>query len=180
MSDPPGDQRHPADDNIKAIARLEQLALTSRSAATRLSDAITTWAGSGTSILLHLLWFGAWLAFNTGLIARTPFDPFPFSLLTSIVSLEAIFLTLFVLASQNRLTRESDKRANLDLQVNLLSEEEMTVVLRMLKELCEHFNLTGTTRSEIFRRLIEQTDVGDLAKRVERNLPSEQMHDRPE
>jgi len=56
----------------------------------------------------------------------------------------------------------------------------MTVVLRMLKELCEHFNLTGTTRSEIFRRLIEQTDVGDLAKRVERNLPSEQMHDRPE
>jgi len=87
MSDPPGDQRHPADDNIKAIARLEQLALTSRSAATRLSDAITTWAGSGTSILLHRPWFGGWLVFNTGLIARTPFDPFPFSLLTSIVSL---------------------------------------------------------------------------------------------
>jgi uncharacterized membrane protein len=73
-------------------------------------DAITTWAGSGTSIVLHLIWFGAWLAFNTGLVAR-PFDPFPFSLLTSIVSLEAIFLTLFVLASQNRLTRETDKRA---------------------------------------------------------------------
>ena len=86
-----------------------------------MSDAITTWAGSGTSIVLHVIWFGGWLAFNTGLVARTPFDPFPFSLLTSIVSLEAIFLTLFVLASQNRLTRETDKRANLDLRVNLLS-----------------------------------------------------------
>jgi len=110
----------------------------------------------------------------------TPFDPFPFSLLTSIVSLEAIFLTLFVLASQNRLTRETDKRAHLDLQVNLLAEQEMTVVLRMLKELCEHFNLTATARSEIFRGLIRQTDVGELAERVERDLPVEPIHDRQE
>jgi len=58
-----------------------------------------------------------------------PFDPFPFTLLTTLVSLEAIFLTLFVLASQNRLTLEADRRAHLDLQVNLLSEQEMTMVL---------------------------------------------------
>jgi uncharacterized membrane protein len=178
MSEQSEDRPNPAEENIRAIARLEEAALSARSAATRMSDAITTWAGSGTSIVLHLIWFGGWLVFNTGLVTRTPFDPFPFSLLTAIVSLEAIFLTLFVLASQNRLTRETDKRANLDLQVNLLSEEEMTVVLRMLKELCEHFNLTATARSEIFRRLIQRTDVGDLAERVERNLPSEQIQDR--
>jgi uncharacterized membrane protein len=175
MSEQSGSPRNPADDNIRAIARLEHAALSARSAATRMSDAITTWAGSGTSIVLHLIWFGGWLVANTRVVARQPFDPFPFSLLTSIVSLEAIFLTLFVLASQNRLTRETDKRAHLDLQVNLLSEQEMTVVLRMLKELCEHFNLTATARSEIFRSLIQQTDVGDLAERVDRDLPIEQI-----
>jgi uncharacterized membrane protein len=82
-----------------------------------------------------------------------PFDPFPFSLLTSIVSLEAIILTLFVLATQNRLTREADKRAHLDLQVNLLSEQEMTIMLKMLEEPCEHFHLADTTRSPTFRDL---------------------------
>ena len=171
MSKQSDDQRHPADENIRAVAKLEHAALSSRSTATRVSDAITTWAGSGTSIALHLIWFGGWLVFNTGLTAGRPFDPFPFSLLTSIVSLEAIFLTLFVLASQNRLTRETDKRANLDLQVNLLAEEEMTVMLRMLQELCEHFNLTTTARSELFHKLIQRTDVRDLAKRVEQHLP---------
>jgi len=171
---------NPAADNIRAIASLEQAALSARSPAARISDAITTWAGSGTSLVLHLIWFAGWLLFNTRVLAREPFDPFPFSLLTSIVSLEAIFLTLFVLASQNRLTRETDKRAHLDLQVNLLAEQEMTVVLRMLKELCEHFNLTATARSEIFRGLIRQTDVGELAERVERDLPVEPIHDRQE
>ena len=59
-----------------------------------------------------------------------PCDPFPFNLLTTIVSLEAIFLTLFVLVSQNRMSREADKRAQLDLQVNLLAEKEATMILR--------------------------------------------------
>lgn len=103
-------------------------------------------------------------------LAWEPFDPFPFSLLTSIVSLEAIFLTLFVLASQNRMTLEADKRAHLDLQVDLLAEQEMTVVMRMLREICEHFDLKQTTASDEFRALIERTDVRDLAERVERNL----------
>jgi uncharacterized membrane protein len=170
--------KSPAEENIRAVARLEQAALSGRSAAARLSDAITTWAGSGTSMALHVIWFGAWLGLNSGLVARAPFDPFPFSLLTSIVSLEAIILTLFVLASQNRLTREADKRAHLDLQVNLLSEQEMTMVLKMLKELCEHFELTDTTRSPTFRDLIQQTDVGDLAEKVDRNLPIEHRRER--
>src|SRR5205085_12261068 len=117
----------------------------------------------------HIVWFGTWVLVNMGHVRGIrPFDPFPFTLLTTLVSLEAIFLTLFVLASQNRLTQEADRRAHLDLQVNLLSEQEMTVVLRMLKELCEHFQLTGTIQSDTFRSLIQQTDVGDLAARVER------------
>lgn len=134
------------------------------------SDAITALAGHEWSVGIHAVWFAAWLIVNVGLTPWRPFDPFPFSLLTSIVSLEAIFLTLFVLASQNRLTQEADKRAHLDLQINLLAEQEMTVVLRMLKELCDRFDLTDTTQSEEFQALLKHTDIRDLADRVEETL----------
>jgi uncharacterized membrane protein len=168
----PGPPRNPnpADENIRAVAKLEEAANSGRSFAVRMSDVITKSAGSTPSLVFHLLWFAIWLLANTGVDGQPPFDPFPFSLLTSIVSLEAIFLTLFVLASQNRLTREADKRAHLDLQVNLLAEQEMTVVLKMLEELCVHFKLTGTIDSAGFRALIKQTDVVELAERVEANL----------
>jgi len=160
---------NPSDQNIRAIARLEQTARLNRSLAERISDRITEMAGSGVSVLVHTLFFGGWIAANAK-GARFGFDPFPFSLLTSIVSLEAIILTLFVLANQKRQMREADKRAHLDLQVNLLSEQEMTLVLRMLRELCVNFELTQTINSTAFRELIKQTDVSDLADRVEQTL----------
>jgi uncharacterized membrane protein len=133
---PPGD---PAEQNLRAVARLEESARLTRSTAACVSDIITGLAGHEGAVALHVLFFALWLGLNTGLSPLKPFDPFPFSLITSMVSLEAIFLTLLVLASQNRLTREADKRAHLDLQVNLLAEQEMTLVLRMLHELCDHF-----------------------------------------
>jgi uncharacterized membrane protein len=162
----------PADENLRAVARLEERARSKRSAAACISDSITSWAGNEWSVMAHAIGFASWILFNTGMLPLPwePFDPFPFSLLTSIVSLEAIFLALFVLASQNRLTQEADRRAHLDLQVDLLAEQEMTVVLRMLRELCERFDLHKTTESEEFRALIERTDVRDLAERVEKNL----------
>ena len=93
--------------------------LAARSRAEQFSDWIATTIASGPSLLIHLTWFVAWVVVNAGLFPRLVFDPFPFSFLTMTVSLEAIFLALFVLASQNRLSRQSDKRAHLDLQVNL-------------------------------------------------------------
>ena len=164
------DGTDPAEQNIRAVAHLEARARLNRSPLGRAAEVITGYAGTAWSVLLHALWFAVWLIVNTGLTPVKPFDPFPFSLLTATVSLEAIFLTLFVLASQNRLTREADTRAHLDLQVNLLSEQEMTLVLRMLKELCDRFDLTHTTQSDEFRALIKRTDVGTLADRVEQKL----------
>jgi uncharacterized membrane protein len=160
----------PLDENIKAVATIEHAALDSRSRTARLSDAITAMAGSDTSLVAHLAWFGGWIAANSGLSPWPPFDPFPYNILTSVTSLEAIFLALFVLASQNRLTREADKRAHLDLQVNLLAEQEMTVVLPMLKELCEHFSLTTTVQSAEFRAVVKETNVRELAVRVEQEI----------
>lgn len=158
------------EDNIKAVATIEQAALERRSRTARISDAVTGIAGSDTSLVLHLVWFAGWVGVNSGFSPWPRFDPFPYNILTSITSLEAIFLALFVLASQNRLTREANKRAHLDLQVNLLAEREMTVVLRMLRELCEHFSVTTTARSAQFQAAIKETDVQDLAARVEQEM----------
>ena len=70
-----------------------------------------------------------------------PFDPFPYAFLTLVVSLEAIFLSLFILMSQNRAALHADRRAHLDLQINLLAEHESTKTLELLKALCEHHGL---------------------------------------
>jgi uncharacterized membrane protein len=106
-----------------------------------------------TQPLGSIVWFALWIVINTGHTFFKPFDPFPYTLLTTIVSLEAIFLTLFVLASENRLTQEADRRGQLDLQVNLLAEQEMTMVLRMLKEICDHLKLHNSISSEDFKEL---------------------------
>jgi uncharacterized membrane protein len=91
-------------------------------------------------------WFTGWLVINTGHLFRfKPFDPYPFSFLTLVVSLEAIFLTVFVLMSQNRMARQADKRAHLDLQVDLLAEQELTVILYLLRAICQQGPVSVTS-----------------------------------
>jgi uncharacterized membrane protein len=123
--------------------------------------------------VFHLVWFLVWLLVNLHAIPGIqPFDPFPFNLLTMVVSLEAIFLSLFVLISQNRLSQEADKRAHLDLQVNLLAEKETTMILRMLQDISERLGVAGSTTKEL-RDLIKETNVDELAEKLEEALPSE-------
>jgi uncharacterized membrane protein len=89
----------------------------------RASDAITAFAGSMSFVYLHLVWFGAWLVVNSGVLgSRLVFDEYPFGLLTLIVSLEAIFLSTFVMITQNRQGARADVRAQLDFETNLRSE----------------------------------------------------------
>ena len=87
-----------------------------------MSDFITTAVAGGPVLIAHVVWFAAWIAINLGMVPGVaPFDRFPFPFLTMVVSLEAIFLALFVLASQNRLSRQTDKREHLDLQIDPLA-----------------------------------------------------------
>src|SRR3989442_2323273 len=89
----------------------------------RLTDAITNFAGSMPFVYLHSVWFGVWILINLGLAgASLAFDKFPFGLLTMIVSLEAIFLSTFVMISQNRQAARADVRAKLDFETNLRAE----------------------------------------------------------
>ena len=161
-----------AEENIRAVARLQEKAQRARTVAQRLGDWITVCAARESSVAFHLAWFLVWVVVNSSKTFIRPFDPFPFTLLTTIVSLEAIFLTLFVLASENRLTQEADRRGQLDLQVNLLAEQEMTLVLRMLQEICQHLDLRETITSQKFRELAKRTDVGQLAEQLEHAEPT--------
>ena len=156
----------PTLQNIRAIADLERQAVVHRSHMERLIDAVTEAAGSPTFIAAHVIWFGLWIVLNR----RAAFDAYPFSLLNLLVSLEAIFLTSVVLMTQNRMTRQADKRAHLDLQVNLLAEQELTAILQMLHALCQKAG-TGVRVSDArVEQLLKETDVTQLAVTLEKEL----------
>ncbi|HEV2765637.1 MAG TPA: DUF1003 domain-containing protein [Pyrinomonadaceae bacterium] len=129
--------------NISAITEVQRQEDGRRSPLDRVADGITKFSGSMTFVILHVIWFGVWVLLNVGLV-RLPrvseFDPFPFGLLTMIVSLEAIFLSTFVLISQNRMARLSEQRAELDLHVNLLAEQKATKALELLDQITEQLN----------------------------------------
>jgi len=159
---------HALEENIETIKRWERAAVHHRSRLEQLSDAITRFAGRGPLLIVHAVWFSFWILANVNLIPGVvPFDPFPFQLLTMIVSLEAIFLSLFVLASQNRLTHQADKRAHLDLQIDLLAEREMTVVLRLLQDMARHLEIPLSVTPDQIRDLVKKTDIPTLTDRVE-------------
>ena len=163
----------PAERNIRIIAELEHKALHERTRADRLSDAVVRVTGSGTFAAANLVLFIGWMLVNTARPGGSePFDPFPFNFLTVIVSLEAIFLAIFVLMSQNRMTRAADKRAHLDLQVDLLAEQELTTLLRMLHAVCAKLQVDVDVKDDRVRQLLKETDVHKLASAVEDQLPA--------
>jgi uncharacterized membrane protein len=154
--------------NVQAIKRWERTILLARSKAEQVSDWIACTAASGPVLVVHVLWFGVWVTVNSGLVRSIrPFDPFPFPFLTMTVSLEAIFLALFVLASQNRLSRQADKRSHLDLQIDLLAEQEMTAVLQLLQDIARHLEAPTTLTPAQLKDLMKKTDVRRLTNRME-------------
>jgi len=129
--------------NTSAIADMQRSDLERRTTQERFAAWITDFAGSMAFVYVHVLWFGVWILCNTGVFRFPPFtgfDPFPFSFLTLVVSLEAIFLSTFVLIGQNNLGRSSERRADLDLQVNLLAEQKAAKTLETLDHLAQQLD----------------------------------------
>ena len=157
-------------DNIQAIIALEEDQERGRSLSDRVADAIATFAGTVVFVLLHLAWFGLWAAINLGLITAVPaFDPYPFQLLCMLVSLEGVLLSTFVLIKQNRMSNRADRRAHLDLQVNLLTEKEVTKVIQLLERVSAHLGVAGGDAET--RELGQETAVDELARELEERLP---------
>jgi uncharacterized membrane protein len=166
--------QYSAQENVRTISRLEREALRNRSSAERFSDALTKAVGSLTSIALHAGWFATWIAVNIGLIPRLPpFDPFPFGILTLIVSTEGVLLALIILISQNRMIRQADRRAHLDLQISLLAEQESTLTLHTLLRIARHLGLPEDASEAQAKELVRQTDVAGMMHTLNEQLPEE-------
>ena len=153
--------------NIRTILRLRAQSALDRTLQERLADAITRFSGRLSFVYFHAVWFGAWLLLNAGWFSIKAFDPYPYGLLTTIVSLEAIFLSTFVLISQNRLSEESDRRADLDLHVGLLTEAELTRVLRMLHAIQDKLGIECREADEL-ADLELTTNPADVLSEIER------------
>lgn len=121
--------------NVERVAALDAAEQEKATTADRVADAITRFGGSISFVWINLLVMAGWMEFNLAAAKPRRFDPFPFELLTLILSVEAVFLTIFILMSQNRAARVSEKRSHLDLQLNLLSEQENTKMLLMLEQI---------------------------------------------
>lgn len=130
------ESNHPIHHRSKRIIKsFETEALKKRSLIVKIADYLTQIFGNFTFLIINLIFFAVWIFVNTK--GKYIFDPFPFSLLTMIVSLEAIFLAIIVLISQNRETQRDVLRQELGLQVQLISEKEITKILRLFKLLLE-------------------------------------------
>ena len=160
-------------ENVQRIADLEAELLTRRSWGDRLGDRLVALAGSPACMLAHGVFFVGWILANTGMIPGVEsFDPYPFAFLTLVVSLEAIFLSLAVLNNQGRMAFQADRRAHLDLQINLLAEAESTATLRLLQAVARSLGVRDDAGDASESTLSATTDILDLAKELETRLPS--------
>jgi uncharacterized membrane protein len=153
--------------NIRTIIQIRQKAQRKRGIQDRLADAITSFSGRMLFAYLHIIWFVVWILLNTGRLGIEAFDPFPYGLLTMIVSLEAIFLSTFVLISQNRLSAEAERRADLDLHVGMLTEHELTRVLQMLDAIQDKMGIANDEDGEL-ADLEKETKPEDVLAEIER------------
>jgi uncharacterized membrane protein len=153
--------------NIRTIVNLRQKAARERSPQDKIADAVTDFSGRTIFVYVHVVWFGIWILINEGAFGIKPFDPFPYGLLTMVVSLEAIFLSTFVLISQNRLSEEAERRADLDLHIGLLTEHELTRVLKMLDSIQHKLGISHDDDSEL-SELEMETRPEEVLAEIER------------
>src|ERR1700681_2608285 len=165
---------NPTQYNIDAIAKLEHDALDRRTPTERVSDVITKLVGNVGFLLAQLILISGWGLVNLHVIpGLKAFDPFPFGVLALVVSSESVFLTIFVLISQGRMARQSERRSHLDLQVSMLSEQALTTVLQMLQKLCQHVGVNVDSSNQEVQAFSKTTDVHKLAVELPEKLPGE-------
>jgi uncharacterized membrane protein len=152
--------------NIASINRNKKEHEAAKGFEERLADHLTSFTGSMWFVYLHTAWFAFWITANLGLLGLPAFDPPPFGVLTLIVSLEAIFLSTFVLISQNRDADAQERREELDLQINLLSEHEVTRILYLADLIADKLDV----------RRPESLELEDLEEDVEPDSLLAELH----
>ncbi len=157
-------------EQIELIARHEQEFLEQRTQAERVIDGIAGFVGSLPFVAVHLGVFAGWILANSLPQARH-FDPKPFGLLQTVVAMEAILVSSFILMRQTRLGRRSDERDHMMLQILLLTEKELTALLGMDRQIASEMGLNKAANNPEVRDLSQETSIDDLAQTIKENLP---------
>ena len=163
--------------NIDMVVQLDKSARAQCTVLDRIGDVITAFCGSLSFVWAHILWFGFWIGAHL-VRGSAGFDPYPFPLLTLIVSLEAIFLSTFILISQNRDLQLSERRSQLDLQINLLTEQENTKMLTMLKQIADKVGVE-VSHDPTGQGLEQATQPEKVAEQIERAVDTPEQEAEP-
>src|SRR5262245_58294431 len=156
--------------------RIEQEFLQQRSIGDRISDRVSVLAGSIGFIVVHV---GFWILMNLGFIPGLPvLDRYPFGLLSLVVGIEAIFLSTFVLMSQNRQYHQADHWEHLDLQISLLTEQETAKMLALLRAICNRLDIKEPAQGQELNEMTEKKSVGDLAEKLAEKLEKTREHEK--
>ncbi len=154
----------------KTIQSFEVKFLKNRSLMSRLVDKIVDFSGTVTFFCINLIWFFSWIIINLGLLPFVkPFDPYPFGFLTMVVSLEAIFLSIFVLISQKKQSKIADLREEIGFQVNMIAEAEITKIMHMISGLYTSLNLKVKEDSEL-NKMLKPLDPDEIERKIEKQI----------
>jgi uncharacterized membrane protein len=158
-------------EHIDTIAKHEQEFLERRSRAERLGDLTAAIVGNLGFVAAHVCLFVLWVLVNTLQLPRIPhFDPVPFSLLGTIVAIEAILLASLILMRQARLARRADEREHLMLQILLLTEKEVTAMISMNQQIASKVGLRDMENSKEIEQLGRNTSIDEVARDIQRSL----------
>ena len=146
--DPSASMAGVVERNIRALLERRQTEERGLGTQQRAADAITRFTGSMTFVYIHLVLFGAWIVSNLPGVPLPKFDP-SFVILAMFASVEAIFLSTFVLISQNRMAARADQRADLNLQISLLAEHEITRLVTLVKAIAAHHGIDAAKDGEL-------------------------------
>jgi uncharacterized membrane protein len=160
-------------EHIETIAKHEQEFNAKRSTGERVADRIATFAGSFPFVFLHIVFFGGWVFTNSTIIYSHTFDPFPYPLLDTIVALEAILLASFILMRQSGLAKRADERDHLMLQILLLTERELSAVVRMNQQIADRVGIPAFSRDAEIREMAQPTSIDQVAQTIQENLTGE-------
>jgi uncharacterized membrane protein len=171
-TDPDRRLENPAADNIRAIVDLERQAIRQATRGERVGQWLSEIIGRMSFVAAQLVFMAAWMAWNALGPAGARFDPYPFGLLTFVVSLEGVLIATFVLVAQNRMSRQTDQRDHLNLQISMLAEQEMTLMLKLLRRISETLGVPPESADQArAEKLAEETNVYELVQTLRRELP---------
>ena len=151
------------------VHSLQARANSRRTVSAKLADWMTSKFGTVWFLLMNLVFFAVWLILNVGWTSLPIFDPYPFVMLTTIVSIEAIFLAIVVLISQNRAAHVADIREETDLQLDLVTERELTKVMALVAYIAEKHGFDTRNDKEL-QKMLGELDISTIEEKLEKQL----------